>query len=74
MNLLEQKQREIEALKSKLKIQEQKIASLEKQNQWYIEQFKLRQHQKFGTSSERADKDQISIADVFLMSLMKLKF
>ena len=65
MNLLEQKQREIDALKSKLKIQEQKIASLEKQNQWYIEQFKLRQHQKFGTSSERADKDQISIADVF---------
>ena len=32
MNLLEQKQREIDALKSKLKIQEQKIASLEKQN------------------------------------------
>ena len=65
MNLLEQKQQEIESLKSKIKIQEERIASLEKQNQWYIEQFKLRQHQKFGASSEKADKDQISIVDVF---------
>lgn len=65
MNLLEQKQLEIEALKSRLKEQEEKIASLEKLNIWYIEQLKLRQHKKFGTSSEKADEHQIAIADVF---------
>ena len=79
MNLLEQKQREIEALKSKIKEQaekialqekeiaknEEKLASLEKLNQWYIEQFKLRQQKKFGASSEKANQDQISIADAF---------
>ena len=65
MNLLEQKQLEIEALKSKLKAQEEKLASLEKLNQWYIEQLKLRQQKKFGASSEKAGQDQISIADVF---------
>ena len=79
MNLLEQKQREIEALKSKIKAQEEKLAlqekeitakkeklaSLEKLNQWYIEQLKLRQQKKFGASSEKADQDQMAIADVF---------
>lgn len=65
MDLLEQQRLEIEALKSKLKEQEEKIASLEELNAWYIEQFKLRQQKKFGASSEKADQDQISIADAF---------
>ena len=79
MNLLEQQRLEIEALKSKIKEQaekislqekeiaknEEKLASLEKLNHWYIEQLKLRQQKKFGVSSEKADQDQISIADAF---------
>ena len=79
MNLLEQQRLEIEALKSKLKEQEKKIAlqekeiaqkkeklaSLEKLNKWYIEQLKLRQQKKFGVSSEKADQNQVSIADAF---------
>jgi len=79
VKLLEQQQLEIEALKSKLKEQEEKIAlqekeiaqkkeklaSLEKLNAWYIEQLKLRQQKKFGASSEKADQNQISIADAF---------
>ena len=65
MNVLQQKQQEIEVLKSQLKEKEEKILSLEKLNHWYIEQLKLRQHAKFGTSSEKAVDDQIAIADVF---------
>ena len=65
MNLLQQKQAEIEALKSKLKYQEEQIASLKKLNNWYIEQLKLRQKQKFGSSSEKINDDQISVFDLF---------
>lgn len=79
VNLLLQQQKEIEALRSKLKEQEKKIAlqekeiaqkqeklaSLEKLNAWYIEQLKLRQQKKFGASSEKADANQIAIADAF---------
>ena len=79
MSLLEQQRLEIEALRSKLKEQEEKIAlqeqeiaekneklaSLEELNAWYTEQLKLRQQKKFGASSEKADPDQISIADAF---------
>lgn len=79
VNLLQQQQKEIEALRSKLKEQEEKIAlqekeivqkkeklaSLEKLNAWYIEQLKLRQQKKFGASSEKADQNQISIIDAF---------
>ena len=68
MNLLEQQRLEIEALKSKIKEQaekislqekeiaknEEKLASLEKLNHWYIEQLKLRQQKKFGVSFEKA--------------------
>ena len=79
VNLLQQQQKEIEALRSKLKEQEEKIAlqekeiaqkkeklaSLEKLNAWYIEQLKLRQQKKFGVSSEKADSNQIAIVDAF---------
>ncbi|WP_054742659.1 hypothetical protein [Cellulosilyticum ruminicola] len=88
MNLLQQQQKEIEALKSKLKEQEEKIAlqekeiaqkkeklaSLEKLNAWYIEQLKLRQQKKFGVSSEKADSNQIAIADAFSDLFNEQKF
>ncbi len=45
----------MEALKSQLKKKEDESASLKKQNEWYIEQLKLRQKEKFGVSSEKAD-------------------
>ena len=48
MNLLQKKEAEIKALKSQLKKQEDENASLKKLNEWYIEQLKLRQKQKFG--------------------------
>lgn len=60
VNLLQQKEAEIKALKSQLKKQADEIASLKKQNEWYIEQLKLRQKQKFGVSSEKADENQMT--------------
>ena len=58
MNLIEKLQAENEALKSK-------ITSLEKLNTWYLEQLKLRQKEKFGSSSEKAEENQLSLSDVF---------
>lgn len=65
MNRLAAQQQEIEALKSQLKAKDAEIASLEKLNNWYLEQLKLRQQKLFGTSSEKAVENQISIGDVF---------
>ena len=65
MNLLQQKEAEIEALRSQLKKKEDEIASLKKQNEWYIEQLKLRQKEKFGVSSEKADENQMTLFDFF---------
>ena len=52
-------------MKSRLKLQEDKIISLEKLNIWYIEQLKLRQKEKFGISSEKALDGQITLFDLF---------
>lgn len=65
MNLIEKLQAENEALKSKLKANEETISSLEKLNRWYIEQLKLRQQEKFGSSSEKAVENQLTLVDVF---------
>ena len=65
MNQLQKLQSENEALKSKLKSQEEKITSLEKLNDWYIEQLKLRHKVKFGVSSEKADEIQMTLFDLF---------
>ena len=65
MNLLEKLQKENEELKSQLKSCEEKIQSLTKLNDWYIEQLKLKNKEKFGTSSEKADDNQISLFDLF---------
>lgn len=56
---------ENEALKSQLLKKEEKIQSLEKLNDWYIEQLKLRNKEKFGSSSEKADQNQLSLFDLF---------
>lgn len=65
MNLLQQKQAEIDALKSQLKKRDEEIVSLKKLNEWYIEQLKLRQKEKFGVSSEKTDENQITLFDLF---------
>lgn len=65
MNQLIAQQKEIEALKSQLKAKDAQIAALEKLNNWYFEQLKLRQQKLFGTSSEKTVENQIAIGDVF---------
>ena len=57
VNELVAQRQEIEALKSQLKEKEMQIASLEKLNNWYLEQLKLRQQKLFGTSSEKATEN-----------------
>lgn len=56
---------ENEALKSLLKEMSEQVQSLEKLNNWYIEQLKLRQKEKFGKSSEKAGEGQITLFDLF---------
>ena len=65
MNTIEELRAEVEALKSKLKEKDEKIQSLEKINNWYIEQLKLKAKEKFGASSEKVDSNQISLFDLF---------
>ena len=65
MKTIEQLLAENEALKSQLKQKDEKIQSLEKLNDWYIEQLKLKLKEKFGASSEKADPNQLSLFDLF---------
>ena len=65
MSTIEELRAEIEALKSKLKEKDEKIQSLEKVNNWYIEQLKLKAKEKFGASSEKVNSDQLSLFDLF---------
>jgi transposase len=65
VDLITKLKEENEALKSQLLKKEEKIRSLEKINDWYIEQLKLRNKEKFGSSSERADQNQLSLFDLF---------
>lgn len=53
MSTIEELRAEVETLKSKLKEKDEKIQSLEKINNWYIEQLKLKAKEKFGVSSEK---------------------
>ena len=50
---IEEWRAEFEVLKSELKEKDEKIQSLEKVNNWYIEQLKLKAKEKFGVSSEK---------------------
>lgn len=65
VDLITKLKEENEALKSQLLKKEEKIQSLEKLNDWYIEQLKLRNKEKFGSSSEKADQNQLSFFDLF---------
>ena len=65
MDLLQKLKAENEALKSQLKEKEEKIQSLTKLNDWYIEQLKLKAKEKFGASSEKTDVNQLSLFDLF---------
>lgn len=59
-------QKEIKALKSVVAKQEEELLCLKRLNDWYIEQLKLRQKEKFGKSSEKAaDDNQLSLFDLF---------
>ena len=65
MNTREELLAKIETLESLLKQKDEKIQSLEKLNDWYIEQLKLKAKEKFGASSEKFDPNQLSLFDLF---------
>jgi transposase len=79
VELLEKLKKEIEYLSSKIadqeeelklknnkiKVNEERILELSRLNDWYIEQLKLRQKEKFGKSSEKVDEAQLSLFDLF---------
>ena len=65
MKTIEELIAENEALKSQIKEKDEKIQSLEKVNNWYIEQLKLKAKEKFGASSEKVNFDQLSLFDLF---------
>lgn len=60
MNSVAKLQEENRILNSKITDLEAENSSLKKLNDWYIEQFKLRQKEKFGRSSEKDNDDQLS--------------
>lgn len=66
MNSVSKLQEENRILSSRIADLEAEISSLKKLNDWYIEQFKLKQKEKFGRSSEKDNDDQLS----FLIYLM----
>ena len=66
MDLLAKLQEENRKLNARIADLEAENSSLKKLNDWYIEQFKLRQKEKFGRSSEKGnDSDQLSFFDIF---------
>ena len=66
MNSVAKLQEENRILSSRIADLEAENSSLKKLNDWYIEQFKLRQKEKFGRSSEKGnDSDQLSFFDIF---------
>lgn len=65
MNSVAKLQEENRILSSKIADLEAENSSLKKLNDWYIEQFKLRQKEKFGRSSEKDNDDQLSFFDIF---------
>ena len=65
MNSVAKLQEENRILSSRIADLEAENSSLKKLNDWYIEQFKLRQKEKFGRSSEKNSDDQLSFFDIF---------
>ena len=56
------------SLESKLIIQEHEIMELKAKVKYYEEQFRLFQHQKFGSSSDKVHPEQLSINEVEKLS------
>ena len=54
---------EVAKLKERLEIQEKKIVKLEALVKYYEEQFRLYQHKKFASSSEKTHPEQLSLFD-----------
>lgn len=52
---------DMESLKDQCALQEQKIEELSAKLQWYEEQFRLAQQQKYGASSEKTHPEQLSM-------------
>ena len=65
MNSVSKLQEENRILSSRIADLEAENSSLKKLNDWYIEQFKLKQKEKFGRSSEKDNDDQLSFFDIF---------
>jgi transposase len=51
-----------EDLQEKCKSLESKVAELTQQLKWYEEQFRLSQHKRFGSSSEKTNPDQLELS------------
>ena len=62
---IEEQNEKLKENDEKLKEKDEKIQSLEKVNNWYIEQLKLKAKEKFGASSEKVNSDQLSLFDLF---------
>ena len=68
MENLAQLKAEIDNLKSRLFKQEQELNKLKALNKWYEDQLKLKAKEKFGTSSEKSDSNQLSLFDFGLFN------
>ena len=64
---VELNQKDVELNQKDVEIEEKntEIQTLRKLNDWYLEQFKLKQKEKFGKSSEKADPNQLDFLDIF---------
>ena len=64
---IEIKEKDIELIQKDVELEEKntEIQSLRKLNDWYIEQLKLKIKEKFGKSSEKLDRNQLSLFDLF---------
>jgi len=64
---VELNQKDVELNQKNVELEEKntEIQSLRKLNDWYLEQFKLKQKEKFGKSSEKADPNQLDFLDIF---------
>lgn len=55
----------VESLKAEIETLKSEIKNLQKLNDWYVEQLKLKAKERFGASSEKYTDGQISLFDVF---------
>ena len=65
MNSIDKIIAENKALKLELEKKTEENIILQKEKEWYIEQLKLRQKEKFGKSSEQLDENQMTLFDLF---------